>query len=432
MLKVKKAWLTNPWLIFSSIILGLIIGINNKALADQLSPIGRLYLALLGMCIVPIMITAIVSSLGKLLRTGIEGYLIRRLVISLILGLVMASLVGIAACLISTPGLELSLTDKSVISEHIGEQADNIAGTSQDRPFLSFLYRVIPGNIFSALSQGNNLAVLFFSILLGIALGKLVTKGADETLTIIHVMYSAFLKIVDWVMAGLPLGLCFLFTGYASQIQINEVFALGKLLLVIYGSVLILSLLCSLVIWRKSGLSYLKSLSAVKTPLLIAFGTCSSFAAIPAMIKSLEENLRIERKFVELLIPLGVTLFRQGAVLRLTVLAIFVAQLYHQDLTVGQLGVVLFASILAGLSASGVPGIASTGILAYVLQPLGLPVSIGVILLTTITPMIDPFLTLLNVYGNCTWAVLMSSGGEQGVAKTQAPAIQQKEQAAVS
>jgi proton glutamate symport protein len=423
---IKKAWLTKPWVIFLSIFLGIIIGSYDKSFAQKVQPIGQMYLTLLSMCILPIMITAVVSSLGQLLRTGMAGRFMARLVIFIMAGLILAGVVGIIACLIAKPGEHLSSAAKYVLSEKVSDNPVDVITQDGDKALINFLLRIVPGNIFQALGQGDNLAILFFSIILGLALGTLKGTGVDETLNVMNTLYRAFLKIVDWVMLGLPIGLCFIFAGFASQINLEEVMALGRLLALIYSCVFILALLCSLVIWRKSKLPYMKAVMALKAPLIVAFGTCSSYATIPSVIKSLEENLRLDRKLVELMIPIGINLFRQGAVLRLTIFAMFAAQLYGQHLSLTQLAIVLVASILAGLAVSGLPGITSTSILAMVLQPLGLPASVGIILMTMVTPIIDPCITLINVYGNCTLAMLVGGAAKQEVAKKLAEAPEEQ------
>ncbi|MDF2867423.1 MAG: sodium:dicarboxylate symporter [Gammaproteobacteria bacterium] len=412
MVFVKKAWLTNPWVIIASIFLGLVIGFNDPLLAKKLSALGRLYLSLMGMCILPIMITAILSSFGKLLRASYIADMLKRLTGFLVMGLLVTAIFGVLAALITKPGLMINAQAKQLLSEKIIDTQMTAAGCSDCQNFMDFLTGMVPTNIFHALSQGNNLAVLFFSILLGVALGLVPLASAEKTLENLHVFYLALLKMVDWIMCGLPIGLCFLFTGYATQIKWSELTALANLVILIYASGLLLLIVCSLVIWRNSKLTYFKSIAVLKTPLLIGFGTCSSFAAIPTMIQSLEKNLHIERNLVELIIPLGVNLFRPASILRLAIVSIFVAQLYGQHLTLIQLAMVVVTSVLAGIAASGVPGIASVSVLAYVLQPLGLPTALGTVLLITITPIIDPILTLLNVYSTCTLGVLMKKKGK--------------------
>ena len=83
-------FLRSPWVVFSGMIAGIIIGIKYNALALKLAPFGNIYLSLLQMCIVPIMITAVVSSIGRLLTTAQASKYIGRLVLVFLLGMVFA------------------------------------------------------------------------------------------------------------------------------------------------------------------------------------------------------------------------------------------------------------------------------------------------------------------------------------------------------
>jgi len=401
-----KNWFTNPWLILGSILLGLFIGYYAPGLAHNLASLGQLYLSLMAMCILPMMITAIISSLGRLLHSRNVATIIKRLMLVLIAGLFFAALISVVASLLLKPGAWLSDEARQLLSSKIlAPLATDTA--SQSHSFLGLLAQMVPANIFNALSNGHNLAVLFFSILLGVALGTISFEGAQRTVESVHVFYLALMKIVNWIMYGLPVGLCFLFTGYASQVNFQELLSVMSLVVVIIIVGFGLVIVCSIIIWQQTKLSYFKSLQAVKTPLLIGFATCSSFTAIPALIESLEKNLKVERNLAELVTPLGVNLFRPGSILRLTITGMFVAQLYNQSLTIEQLGIVVLTSIMAGIAASGVPGIMSISMLAFVLDPLGLPTTLGIIVLLIITPIIDPLVTLLNVYSSCVLAVLL-------------------------
>lgn len=406
MLRFKKSWLTSPALSLVGILLGFLIGTTNPSLAAIISPMGELYLALLGMCILPIIVTALISSVGRSLHTEHISALFKQLITFLVGGLIIASILGIMVAVMMQPGADLSEAGKAVLSSKVVQSITNPLAEASNG-FMTFLLQIVPANIFHALSQGHTLSVVLFSILLGIALGNITTDDGKKTLAIVHVFYIALLKIVTWIMVVLPIGLCFLFAGYAAKISWEEMAVLTQLLIAIYGSGLVLAIICSIIVWRKSHMSYARSVAALRSPLLVAFGSCSSLACIPAMINGLEQRLHLERGFAELIVPLGVNLFRQGTVLRFVIAALFIAQLYGLSFSWIEFGILSFAAILASLAVSGLPGIASASIFALVLQPLGLPMEIGMILFIAILPVTEPIVTLLNVQGNCTLAMLM-------------------------
>ncbi len=420
MRKPLKEWLLSPWVILGSMGLGLILGIMSPFLQHYLSPLGHIYLTLLQMLITPIVITAITSSLGNLLHSNITHIYIRRLILIFGLGLLIASFIAIAASMIVKQGENLDPESKAILGKQVAQtQNQPLIPTdiSDEKGLLTFVQGIVPTNVFQALAQNRNLSVLFFFVLLGVALGLTKSAAARTTLACFDAIYLALLKIVTWIIYGLPLGLCFLFAGYAGEIGLPTLTALSELIILFVCICVSMMIIYSLIIWKFSGLSYLESIRAIKTPLFIAFGTSSSFAAIPATLKSLQENLKLDRRIIDFIIPLGANLHQQGSVIKFVLAGVFIAHLYGKPLDSSALLIISFTSIAAAIAASGIPGIASVGVFAMVLDPLGLPVWAGIVLLTVIEPIVDPIYTTVNVWANCAAATMIAASPRGIVSK---------------
>ena len=146
----------------------------------------------------------------------------------------------------------------------------------------------------------------------------------------------------------------------------------------------------------------------------------SRYAAIPAARRGLRKNLGVSKQLANLVVPLGISLNPQGSVLQFSLAAIFSTQLYAISLSWQEYLLILFGSALAGLAASSAPGIVGLGMLSIILSPLGIPVSVVVILLAAIDPLVDPVLTLVNVHANCT-ATVVASRGHMEMADLESP-----------
>lgn len=409
--KPLREWLLSPWVILPSMILGILIGLYDKELAAAVAPFGELYLKLLQMCVLPLIITAIVTSLGNMLQAGTAKTYIKKLIFIFSLGLIITTSAGLVTALVFSPGSHLSPQAKEVLSNQIATHETN--NLNQSPPTASeevfkFVEKIVPSNIFSALSNGENLAILFFCVLVGIAIGSVSKSLAATTLIVFDAIYLAFLKIITWVMYGLPLGLCFLFAGYIAEMGLGILFALSKLIVLILVLALLTFIAYSIIIWKKTGRSFLEIFRAFKTPLLIAFSTSSSFAALPTLLVSLQKNLGLNKDITDLSVPLGTTLNQQGTALHFAAMAIFVTQLYSHPLSYGELLLTVFTCIFASIATSGIPVIAAISIFAMVLDPINLPSTIGIILLAAIEPIVDPFLTALSVTANAAAAVLVA------------------------
>ncbi|NOQ35611.1 MAG: cation:dicarboxylase symporter family transporter [Methylococcaceae bacterium] len=409
---IRISLLLSPWLILASVIAGALIGIFNNELATELLPFGSLYLKFLQMLVLPMLITAVISGLGNLFISGMTKAHITKILIFLFIGLILASLLGVLFGYLGEPGSEMQHDAKVTLGKTIIETESSVSampGNDASSPGLfTFVQAMIPSNIFTALNRGDNLSILFFSILVGVSMGLMNTTSSKLALSVVDAFFEVFLRIIGWLMYLLPAGLLCLFAGQIAQVGIEIVWATAQLILYIYIACIIVMAAYSFVVWWQSRAthSYLESLAALKQPLLVALGTSSSLATIPAALSALKENLNAEKNTCDLLVPLGFTINPPGTVLHFSIASVFIAQLYGTELGMSEMSIILVGSILAGLAASSAPGVVGLSMIAMTLDPLGLPTNIAIILLVAIDPIVDPILTAVNVHANCAMTMM--------------------------
>ena len=197
---MKSSVLKNPVTILTGVAVGVLVGLYNAPLsaalgvsnfAQTISYFGQLSLYFLQMTVIPIIITAISSSLGKLMRNKSSAGLIKKIVVIFILCMISCALVGMAAGFFGKPGAGLSDETRALLANLLSSEQDNARilevtlgsddGTSLvvGRPgMITFFANMIPSNIFQALSLGSVMAILFFSIIFGIAIGVLPEESA--------------------------------------------------------------------------------------------------------------------------------------------------------------------------------------------------------------------------------------------------------------
>lgn len=394
-----------------SIALGGYVGVSHHDLALRVAPLGDVYLALLETFILPIVVTALIYSIGRMLMGGLCGQCIRRVVVVFTLGMVCAAVVAMVMGMVFSPGASLAEDSKEVLGEIIiqYEQGGKIAEKQEtEKGFFGFIRTMIPGNVFQAASMGNSLALVFFSIITGIALGMLNNDKAKTALYVVEAGYDAFVKIVTWIMYGLPIGLFCLVAGKLASVGSQILMAMGAFVVVFYvGSVTLIGAYLILTAWRsRTGLW--TALKAVKEPLIVALGTSSNIATIPAALRAVSIDLRREPVSTSLVIPLGMNINLQGSVFYFTLAALFATQLYGRSLTPEDYLILPIAGIFAAIAASDVPGIAGIGMISIILEPLGIPVGVTIILLSVIDPLIDPIISVTDVHGNCAAAVMIA------------------------
>lgn len=412
-----RQMLKSPWLALLSIALGSYVGVMHQSLAKSIAPLGDVYLALLEMFILPIVVTALIHAIGRIIMEGIGGRYLRRVVLVFIVGMLAASLMALIIGSIFRPGAALGEGNKKVLGETIiqYEQSGSVDDTSQAEPgMFGFLHTMIPGNVFAAASNGNSLALVFFCIVTGIALGMLRNDKAKTALRVVEAGYDAFMKIISWIMYALPLGLFCLVAAKLADMGSEVLVAMGVFVGSFYlGATALVIVYLVVTAWRSEGGMW-SALKAVREPLIIAAGTSSRFAAIPAALRAVSIGFRRDPVSANLVIPLGMNINLQGSVFYFTLAALFATQLYGRALTPAEYLMLPIAGIFTAIAASDAPGIAAIGMISIILEPLGIPVGVTIILLSVIDPILDPVVSIADVHGNCASVVMITDAQGPG------------------
>lgn len=410
--------LLHPAAVFAGIALGIYIGLEHRTLAQHLAVPSQLYLAFLQMCVLPIMVAAVVVSVGRLLRAGRANTFVLGVTIIFAGGMLLSAALGVGLGVVGRTGSDLGRDSKILMGQEIASEEikqnlpESKGGTGMDEQRATnasdLLFVMIPENIFKSLSEGNNLPVLFFCIIVGVALGSIRSDNSDIALAVADAAYEAMLKVIGWTIYVLPFGLACLFADQISQIGAGIFMALIKLILYIYAGSFALLVLYLVVLRFRSKMSFGTIASALRQALVVGFGTSNGYAALPFALEGLHKRLGFERDTVDLMIPLGTTLNPHGNAICFGMVAVFIAQLYDVSLSPANLMMIVPLAALAGVVASSAPGLASVAMLALVLDPFHLPTLVAIILVSAINPVIDPILTVVNVTGNCASTAIMA------------------------
>lgn len=400
----------SPWTTVAAIVAGLTVGLTLPGAALALKPVGDTYLSLLQMCAMPLVICGVVSSIGRILGDGRSQRYLGRLVIVIVAGLFATAVLAVVLGMLVRPGSGLSPEASRTLGRLLSasEVQGGIAPLQKPMSFVDFLTNAVPRNIFHALAQGSQLPILFFSILLGVSLGFTISDKTKRALETLEATFDALLKMIEWLVYALPLGLICLLAPQIAEAGMGVLFAMVKLVILVNVAAVATLLLGNTIIAHRTGVPYFKVLGALGETLVIAFATKNSFAAIPSALRALQSRLRLDKHTTDLVIPLSISLNPLGNVHYYTIGAIFIAQLYGISVSPSSLVILLVGGVLAAVAGSALPSAAAIGVFAILLEPLGLPVGAAVILIMAIDPFIDPVTTALNTHGSCVAASLVA------------------------
>ncbi|MBV1859380.1 MAG: dicarboxylate/amino acid:cation symporter, partial [Nannocystaceae bacterium] len=386
-------------------------------LISWMKPVGDAFMRLIKMVIVPLVFSSLlvgVASLGDIRKLGRMG--LRTL--GLYMGTTAAAVsIGLGVAHLINPGSFIDERSRVALQAQFEGAAGSTADAAAEAPStIENILNIIPGNPIESLVSGDMLQVIFFAVLLGVALTFLDNKDGQPVVTLMDRVQNAMVVIIHIVMKIAPYGVAALVAevvGTSGFSVLKGLFVYG--LTVLIGLALHGAIVYGLIVKYLAKLPILGFLRAARPAQLIAFSTSSSSAALPVSMECAEENLGVSNPVASFVIPLGSTVNMDGTALYQGVAAIFIAQVFQMDLSFGdQIGIVATAT-MASVGAAGVPG-AGMVTLAMVLTATGIP-TVGVALILGMDRLLDMFRTGLNVTGDLavTAAIGRSEGDELSV-----------------
>lgn len=348
--------------------------------------IGKAFLALLQVLVVPLVFVSLVcgtAALDDVRRLGRIG--LRTVGLYLFTTAVAISLALVSAVIIG-PG------------RGFGLETDANFEATEAPSLVEVLLDLFPRNIFEALSEGNMLQIIVFAVLFGLAL-TMAGKAGQRVLAVFNDVNEVIMKLVWIVMQLAPIGV---FALLAKTFATQGFDAFGPLLKYFF-LVLAVLLLQALVTYplllkalaRLPAIHFLKKLREVQ---IFAFSTASSNATIPVTLRTAEEKLGVKNSVASFTVPLGATINMDGTAIMQGVATVFIAQAYGMGLGITDYLTVVLIATLASIGTAGVPGVGLI-MLSMVLQQVGLPVA-GIGLIIGIDRLLDMVRTAVNVTGD--------------------------------
>ncbi|MBZ4653652.1 MAG: sodium:dicarboxylate symporter [Peptococcaceae bacterium] len=396
----------------TKILIGLILGIIAGLLLSSytgfiktwIKPFGDLFINLIKMVIVPLVLSSLVvgaASVGDVKKLGrmggkTVGYYLITTAIAVTIGLVLANLID--------PGLNMKLPADA---KYAGKEA---------LPLVQVLLNIFPTNPIDSLVRADMLQIIVFALFLGIGI-TLVGERARPVYHFFDGLAEVMYKITGIVMEVAPIGVFALITPVVAANGPKVLIPLAKVIVAVYiGCILHAAIVYSTAVKTLGKMSPLKFFKGFSPAMLIAFTTCSSSATLPVSMKSVEENLGVDKDVASFVLPLGATINMDGTAIYQGVCAVFVAQVFGLELNLSQQLTVILTGTLASIGTAGVPG-AGLIMLTMVLQSINLPLE-GIALIAGIDRVLDMARTTLNVTGDGSAAVIVDYTEKKAMGKT--------------
>ena len=357
---------------------------------------GEIFMNLLKLLVVPLVFFSLVTGISSLGSSQSLGSLTFKTVGFYLLTTAIAVSLALLAGSFFQPGSNYS-ADIALAAPSSLPQGQGIYST---------ITGIFPSNIIQAMADNQMLAIVFFSILFGLALNKTnhLTGNFSESFAKLN---TVFLQLIVMVMSFAPIGVFCLIGKFviADGLDIfQDVLAYVVLLI----SLLIFHALFTYSIFLKfiGGLSPITFFKKIKNVALFAFSTSSSAATIPVTLKTVNQDLGVNQNVASFVVPVGATINMDGTAIMQGVATIFIANAYNIDLTTLDYLMVILTATMASIGTAGVPGVGLI-MLAMVLAQVGLPTE-GIALILGVDRLLDMIRTVVNVTGDSTVSTIVA------------------------
>jgi proton glutamate symport protein len=386
--------------IFIGLILGIAVGylwpstdvngVHTSGFAEQIKPLADVFLRMIKMIIAPLLFSTLVVGIAGTGDMKTMGRIGLKAIIYFEIATTVALFLGLALVNIFKPGAGVTLP--------IGADTKAAAAMVQSQQHAwDILLHMFPTSVVDSMARGDILQVVIFSMFFGIAIAAIGAKG-QPVLDVLDSTAQAMFKFTGYVMAFAPIGVFAAIAATVGSKGLGILLTLGKLVGLMYLGLIIFALIVLGIVSSLIRVPFLTFVKAIREPMLIAFTTASSEAALPKAL-DIMERFGVPKNIVGFVLPTGYSFNLDGSTLYLSLCSVFVAQMAGVSMTLGQQLMMMLTLMLTSKGVAGVPR-ASLVVLAATLSQFGLPLE-GAAILLAIDQIMDMGRTAVNVMGNC-------------------------------
>ncbi|VAW46099.1 Proton/glutamate symporter @ Sodium/glutamate symporter [hydrothermal vent metagenome] len=360
--------------------------------------VGQLFINSLKMIMIPLVFVSLFcgttalrdpAMLGKIGGRTLAFYLMTT-AIALVMALSFALMIEVGA------GADITKNPGYVVKE--------------GKSFIAVILSIIDNPV-KAMAEGNLLAVIMFSILLGLS-STFAGKPGEQLIDFFNSLNAVIMKLVMLIMHLAPYAVFAILAKVCAELGINAIKSLTGyfftvLSLLIFHALVVYPLLLKLL----SGLNPLTFLKKMESAVTFAFGTSSSNATIPVTLRTVTERMGVKKSVASFTVPFGATINMDGTAIMQGVATVFIANAYGVDLSNTQLMMVVLMATMASIGSAGVPS-AGLVMLQAVLYQAGLPVE-GIGLILGIDRLLDMTRTAVNITGDAAVTCIVAKSQNQ-------------------
>lgn len=390
----KRMGLTTK--IFVGLVVGIGLGYFFPDLGVAMKPVGDVFIRMIKMIVVPLIFSSLIMGIAGTGDFKKLGRLGAKALIWFEIATTLALFVGLGLVNLLHPGIGVNVTatDASAVATAAQKSID----------LLQMVVNIVPTNIIDALARGDMLAIIFFACFFGVAAASLGTVG-EPVVKLASNIAEIMFKVTHYIMEVAPIGVFALIAYTVGKFGVGMLIPLAKLIGTLYLAVIVFLALVLLFATFVVKVNFFHVVRALKEPLLLAFSTATSEAALPVAMAKLQQ-FGIPRHIVTFVMPTGYSFNLDGSTLYTSLAVVFIAQMYNIDFPLSSQLFMVLTLMVSSKGIAGVPG-ASIIVIASTVVAFGLPVE-GVAIILGVDRIMDMARTACNVFGNCIATVVVA------------------------
>ena len=397
-----------PTQVIIALILGIVVGLllyGHDEWVNYIKPFGDVFLNLIKMIVIPVVFCALALSISNVGESKTVGRYGLKTIIYFEVITTIAIALGIIFANVFKPGsgLDPHKLPKGDISSY-ESSAKAAEHSTYGNHFIDTLVNIVPTNFFEALNKGDLLPIIFFAAFFGIALSA-IGKKAEPVRNVLGGVLEAVFWMINKILKLAPIGVFAFISTTVMTFGASALLPLLKLLLVVIGAMVFFVVVVLGIVAKICGINIFHIMKILKNELILAFSTSSSESVLPIIMKKME-NFGAPRDITSFVVPIGYTFNLDGSALYQSIAALFVAQMYGIDMSIGQQIMLMVTLMVASKGMAGVPGV-SIVVLVTTLGAMGLPAQ-GLALIIGIDRLLDMVRTAVNVMGNSLSTIVIS------------------------
>ncbi|MFZ9057097.1 MAG: dicarboxylate/amino acid:cation symporter [Flavobacteriia bacterium] len=399
---------------FAGVLLGIalsFISFGPEFIKNWIKPFGTIFINLLKLIAMPLILASLIKGVSDLKDISKLSQMGGRTIAIYLCTTILAVVMGLVLVNTIQPGnnIKEETREELMMAYEEGASAKRAAAQQQrEAGPLQPLVDLVPSNIFEATTDNRNmLQVIFFAIFFGVGLILIPQDKAAPVKAFFDGFNEVILKLIDLIMLAAPYGVFALLAALVVESPSLDLFqALGMYAITLLIGLALMIVVYVILVRVFTGTRPGFFMNGIAPAQLLAFSTSSSAATLPVTMERVEEHLGVDEEVASFVLPIGATINMDGTSVYQAVAAVFIAQAFGLDLTLGtQLGIILTAT-LASIGAAAVPG-AGMVMLVIVLGQAGIPEA-GLALIFAIDRPLDMCRTITNVTGDAAVSMMVA------------------------